>query len=99
MYRPYISKHTYDSAASSASLTTGITLLSVYSAGLAIPFILSTVAIERFIIAFKKFRKWLPLVNRASAALLIGVGIILVTGMLTLLTGTMAGIGMPMNMG
>jgi cytochrome c-type biogenesis protein len=86
-------------AASSASLTTGITLLSVYSAGLAVPFILSTVAVERFIIAFKRFRRWLPWVNRTSAALLIEVGIMLVTGMLTLLTGTLSGLGMPLNMG
>jgi cytochrome c-type biogenesis protein len=86
-------------AASSTSISTGVTLLSVYSTGLAIPFILSTVAVERFIIAFKKFRRWLPWVNRTSAALLIGVGIMLVTGMLTLLTGTLSGLGMPMNLG
>lgn len=86
-------------AASSASLTTGITLLSVYSAGLAVPFVLSTIAVERFIMAFKKFRRWLPWVNRTSAALLIGVGIILMTGMLTLLTGTLSGLGMPLNIG
>ena len=86
-------------AASSASISTGITLLSVYSAGLAIPFILSTVAVDRFISGFKKFRRWLPWVNRASASLLIVVGIMLVTGMLTLLTGTLAGLGMPLNVG
>jgi cytochrome c-type biogenesis protein len=86
-------------AASSTSISTGVTLLSVYSVGLAIPFILSTVAVERFMTAFKKFRKWLPWINRNSAALLIGVGIMLITGMLTLLTGTLAGIGMPLNVG
>ena len=82
-------------AASSTSLTTGVSLLAVYSAGLAIPFILSTIAIEKFIEVFKRFRKWLLWVNRTSAALLIGVGIILMTGMLTLLTGTLSGLGMP----
>jgi cytochrome c-type biogenesis protein len=86
-------------AASSTSIATGITLLSVYSAGLAIPFILSTVAVEKFITAFKKFRRWLPWVNRASAALLMGIGIMLLTGMLTMLTGSLAGVGMPLNVG
>jgi cytochrome c-type biogenesis protein len=82
-------------AATSTSIFTGVNLLAVYSAGLAVPFILSTIAIEKFILAFKRFRKWIPWVNRASAALLIGVGIILTTGMLTLLTGTLSGFGMP----
>lgn len=84
-------------AASSTSLLTGVNLLAVYSAGLAIPFIISTIAIEKFMVVFKKFKKWLPWVNRASAALLIGVGIILLTGMLTLLTGTLTGIGNPLG--
>lgn len=76
-----------------------ITLLSVYSAGLAIPFIISTVAVKRFIKAFKKFRTWLPWVSRTSAALLIAVGIILMTGMLTLFTGALTGMGKPLNIG
>jgi predicted alpha/beta hydrolase len=55
--------------------------------------------VDTFIIVCKKFRRWLPRVNRTSAALLIAVGIMLVTGMLTLLTGTLSGLGIPMNMG
>jgi cytochrome c-type biogenesis protein len=47
-------------AASSTSLTTGVTLLAVYSAGLAVPFIISTIAVEKFITAFKQIRSWLP---------------------------------------
>ena len=86
-------------AASSTSLTTGVTLLAVYSAGLAVPFIISTMAVERFITAFKQIRKWLPWVNRTSAALLIIVGLMLLTGFLTTLTGTLAGLGMPLNLG
>lgn len=84
-------------AASSTSISAGVNLLAVYSAGLAIPFVLSTVAIDKFMFAFKKFKKWLPWVNRASATLLIGVGIILLTGMLTLLTGTLTSIGNPLG--
>lgn len=77
-------------AASSSSIMTGVNLLAVYSAGLAIPFIISTIALERFLLAFKRFRKWLPWVNRASAAMLIIIGIILITGFLTLITGTLS---------
>jgi cytochrome c-type biogenesis protein len=82
-------------AASSTSIMTGVNLLAVYSAGLAIPFIISTIAIERFLVTFSKFRKWLPWVNRASAALLIIVGIILITGFLTLITSTLSSFQMP----
>ena len=86
-------------AASSTSVTTGVTLLAVYSAGLAVPFIISTMAIEKFITAFKQIRRWLPWINRTSAALLIIVGIMLLTGFLTTLTGTLAGLGMPLDLG
>jgi cytochrome c-type biogenesis protein len=86
-------------AASSTSVTTGVTLLAVYSAGLAVPFIISTMAVEKFITAFKQIRRWLPWINRTSAALLIIVGIMLLTGFLTALTGTLAGLGMPLNLG
>jgi cytochrome c-type biogenesis protein len=86
-------------AASSTSLSTGVTLLAVYSAGLAVPFIISTVAVEKFITAFKQIRKWIPWINRTSAALLIIVGIMLFTGILTTLTGTLASLGMPLNLG
>jgi cytochrome c-type biogenesis protein len=86
-------------AASSTSLSTGVTLLAVYSAGLAVPFIFSTVAVEKFITAFKQIRRWIPWINRTSATLLIIVGIMLLTGILTTLTGTLAGLGMPLNFG
>lgn len=86
-------------AASSTSLSTGVTLLAVYSTGLAVPFIISTVAVEKFITAFKQIHRWIPWINRTSAALLIIVGIMLLTGILTTLTGTLAGLGMPLNLG
>lgn len=86
-------------AASSTSVTTGVTLLAVYSAGLAVPFIISTMAVEKFITAFKQIRRWLPWINCTSAALLIIVGIMLLTGFLTTLTGTLSGLGMPLNLG
>ena len=56
-------------------------------------------AVEKFIIAFKQIRRWLSWINRTSATLLIIVGIMLLTGILTTLTGTLAGLGMPLNLG
>jgi Cytochrome C biogenesis protein transmembrane region len=83
-------------AASSASLSTGVTLLAAYSAGLDVPIIISTVAVEKFITAFKQIRRWILWINRTSATLLIIVRIMLLTGILTTFTGTLAGLGMPL---
>jgi cytochrome c-type biogenesis protein len=80
-------------AASISSVSQGTLLLVIYSAGLAIPFMIATLALDKFLKGFQKFRRWLPWVNRASGILLIGLGIILLTGALTLLSGTLGTIG------
>lgn len=72
-------------AATAGGVTDGVWLLAVYSAGLAIPFLLATVALERFLGALRRFRSWLPWVNRASGALLVVMGILLLTGSFTTL--------------
>lgn len=77
-------------AATSASLGEGIGLLAVYSAGLAIPFMLATLALDRFLDASRGFRRWLPWVERASGVLLLLVGVLLLTGSFTVLSGILA---------
>jgi cytochrome c-type biogenesis protein len=64
----------------------GVGFLGVYSAGLAIPFLATAVAVDRFLILFAQFRKFLPAVQKASGLLLIGLGVLLVTGTFTALT-------------
>lgn len=64
----------------------GIGLVSVYSAGLAIPFLLSAVALDRFLVAFRKIRPFLGVIQVASGVLLVFLGLLLVTGAFTLLT-------------
>jgi cytochrome c-type biogenesis protein len=64
----------------------GVSLLGVYSAGLAIPFLLAAVAVDRFLAAFARFRRYLSAVEVASGILLILLGILLVTGTFTALT-------------
>jgi cytochrome c-type biogenesis protein len=67
-------------AATSGTLGQGMGLLGVYSLGLAIPFLLATLLIERFLAAFKRMRAWLPWINRVSGAMLIVLGLLLLTG-------------------
>jgi cytochrome c-type biogenesis protein len=73
-------------AASSSSISTGALLLSVYSAGLAIPFLLSAFALDRFLIFFDRIKSKIIWIERISGLLLIGVGILLLTGSMTLLS-------------
>jgi len=67
----------------------GVGLLSVYSLGLAIPFLLASLALDRFLQTFQKFKKWIPVMEKASGALLIVLGILLLTGKFTMLAAYM----------
>lgn len=73
-------------AASAERFWTGVGLLLVYSLGLAVPFLLSALALDRFLQAFKRFRRFLPAVQVASGVLLVLLGILLVTGTFTVLS-------------
>ena len=72
-------------AATRGSLPEGVALLGVYSAGLAVPFLATTLALDRFLSALRRFRRWLPWVTRLSGALLLVVGALLASGAFTLL--------------
>jgi cytochrome c-type biogenesis protein len=72
-------------ASASASMGRGVGLLLAYSAGLAIPFLLASLAIERFLETFTRLRSRLVWISRLSGALLIVVGVLLAAGWFTLL--------------
>jgi cytochrome c-type biogenesis protein len=74
-------------AATTSDLSRGMLLLGFYSAGLAVPFLLAAVALESFLEWFQRFRRFLPWVMRVSGALLVLVGILLVSGEFTRLAG------------
>lgn len=70
---------------SQADLGRGMWLLLAYSLGLAVPFLLSAVAIERFSAFFQRMRKQMVWVSRVSGVVLIGIGVLLVTNYFTVL--------------
>ena len=78
-------------AATSTDLSRGMLLLAVYSAGLAVPFLIAAVAVERFLDWFQRFRRYLPWVMRVSGAMLVLVGVLLLTGEFTRLAGWLQG--------
>jgi cytochrome c-type biogenesis protein len=73
--------------ATQADFGRGIGLLLVYALGLAVPFVLSAIAVERLIELTRAYSRHLIWVSRVSGAVLLAVGILMVTGYLPLLTG------------
>ena len=69
-------------AATEESLIKGIILLSSYSIGLAIPFILSGYLIQKFLIFSKNFKKNINLVSKIGGIILLITGILIVTNQL-----------------
>ncbi|PYM06461.1 MAG: cytochrome C biogenesis protein [Candidatus Rokuibacteriota bacterium] len=57
----------------------GVGLLVAYSAGLGVPFLASSIALGGFLKFFKRYRPFIPIVERAAGGLLIIVGILVVT--------------------
>ena len=72
-------------AAASASGTVGHggVLLAFYSAGLAVPFLLTAVAFDRATTGFRWIRNHYMLVTAASGAVLIVMGVLMLTGEMT----------------
>lgn len=79
-------------AATSNDVLRGMQLLAVYSAGLALPFLIAAAAVESFLDWFQRFRPYLPWVMRLTGVLLIFVGILMVTGEFTRLAGWLQGL-------
>ena len=73
-------------AGSKNTVSEGITLLAVYSLGLGIPFLLTSLAINQFFSAAKRIRKHYHAVEVTSGVLLIAIGLLIVTGQLTIIT-------------
>jgi cytochrome c-type biogenesis protein len=74
-------------AAASDTIARGVLLLAVYSAGLAVPFLLTALGIGQFLRFYQNFRKYLHAVEVFSGALLLFVGGLVFVNKLTWLSG------------
>ena len=70
-------------AANSDTIAKGIILLWVYSLGLAVPFLLTSVLVDRFLIFYGRFRRHLNTVEILSGVLLIAIGGLILAGHFT----------------
>lgn len=64
----------------------GIILLTVYSLGLAVPFLATSLLMERFLKFYSRFRSHMHALEIASGGLLIALGVLLVIGRFTLIS-------------
>ncbi len=74
-------------AAASDTVTRGLLLLAAYSAGLAIPFLLTALGIGHFLRLYKRFRSYLHAAEVFSGGLLLFIGGLIFMNKLTWLSG------------
>lgn len=79
-------------AATTAGLGHGMALLAVYALGLAVPFLVTALALDRFLVWFQRFRPYIVWVDRIAGGMLIVLGVLLVTDSFTLLAGYLRGL-------
>jgi cytochrome c-type biogenesis protein len=73
-------------AAAQDSITKGVMLLAIYSMGLAVPFLLTALGVERFLKFYSRFRVHMHAIEVASGALLVVLGVLLVLGRFTIIS-------------
>ncbi len=74
-------------AAAEETVAKGVLLLAIYSLGLAVPFLLTSLGIDRFLAFYGRFRRHLHTVEVVSGVLLIIVGALILTRHFTVLSG------------
>ena len=74
-------------AGSQDTVLKGILLLAVYSAGLAVPFLLTSLGVNRFLAFYSRFRRHLHTVEVISGILLIVFGALIALGRFSMLAG------------
>jgi len=73
-------------SATEASISKGILLLSFYSLGLAIPFILSGYYMSKFLTTRKGFKKYYGIVTKTGGAVLLITGILIATNQIQVIS-------------
>ena len=77
---------------SQGDLGQGVVLLFSYSMGLAVPFLIVALAVERFITWFQSYRRYMPFVTKASGGMLVFLGLLLMSGYFSLLAAWLQGL-------
>lgn len=72
-------------AATESDILKGMALLGTYSAGFGIPFFLSAVALNKFLLTYRKLSRHIPKLVVTSGVILILIGVLIMTNNLTMI--------------
>jgi cytochrome c-type biogenesis protein len=73
-------------AGSKATVGEGVLLLAVYSAGLGVPFLLTSIAVDKFFLASARVRRHYRTIEMVSGAMLVILGVLIFTDRFTILS-------------
>jgi cytochrome c-type biogenesis protein len=74
-------------AASQGTISSGVILLAIYSAGLAVPFLLTSLGVNHFLRFYQRFRSHLHQVEVLGGVIMIVLGAMIMTNQFTRLAG------------
>lgn len=77
-------------ASQQGSVLQGIVMLLLYSLGLGIPFLVSALLIDKLKGTFQFIKTHYQIINRVCGALLVGIGILMMTGLMSRVLGLLA---------
>ncbi|MBL8961198.1 MAG: cytochrome c biogenesis protein CcdA [Gemmatimonadetes bacterium] len=75
----------YAYASAQETMAEALGLLVAYSLGLAVPFIASAVAVDRFMAFFHRIKRHMAWLQRGTGAVMVAIGVLMVTGRFTIL--------------
>jgi cytochrome c-type biogenesis protein len=73
-------------AGSKATVGEGVLLLAVYSAGLGVPFLLTSIAVDKFFLASARVRRHYRTIEMVSGVMLVILGVLIFTDRFTILS-------------
>jgi cytochrome c-type biogenesis protein len=76
----------------------GMGLLGAYAAGLGVPFVLASSALNVFLAGSLRARAWLAPMQKVAGAVLVLVGLLMLSGRYAAITGGLAGMGQLINL-
>jgi cytochrome c-type biogenesis protein len=81
-----------------ATMAQGMMLLATYALGLGIPFVAASLAMNAFLVGSGKARSWIAPLQRVAGAVLVLIGLLMVTGRFAEMTAFLAGMGQLINL-
>lgn len=76
-------------AAEDGTLQRGVLLLTVYSAGLGLPFLAASLAVNRFFSAFAKIRRHYKTIEIIAGLLMVAIGVLIFTNRFTIIVSAL----------